>query len=228
MIDLHVHSSFSDGLYSPKIIIETAIHSNLTEIGFSDHYWTSKTNSVSASLLDEYLDTLDRLIEQYRSHITIRKGLEIDLNSVFISGTQMPSESALLRLDYLLFEYCSDRPMSGIPLKHALELRKSVAIPVGLAHTDLLQQFPRHDLPVLLATLAESGTFIECNDSYERQNETTPYYQYLQDHLSAVRQSGVVLSCGSDMHDDLSILGAERANTWISVHSLKSQLVKFG
>ncbi len=228
MSDLHLHTVFSDGNFPPAQIVEFAIESGLSEIGFCDHFHTTKTHSLHPDSLAGYLDILDDLAERHRSSITIRKAVEIDLRSVFLNGTSIPRDSDLERLDYVLFEYSSEKPLNGVPLKHTLELRASIPKPTGLAHTDLLDCFPKHTHEELIAMLQSAGIFIECNDSYCRPGETVPYYQHLASYADMIRATGLAISCGSDMHDNLNELGAERANIWIRVNGLQGNLLKLG
>ncbi len=228
MSDLHLHTVFSDGAFPPVKIVESAIESGLTEIGFCDHFNTTKTQSLRPDALAGYLDLLDDLAERHRADIIIRKAVEIDLRSVFLNGTGIPRDSDLERLDYVLFEYASEKLLTGIPLKHTLDLRASIPKPTGLAHTDLMDCFPKHSNEDLIAMLQSAEVFIECNDSYYRPGEMVPYYQYLSACAGLIRTSGLRISCGSDMHDNLDDLGAERANIWIRVNGLQSNQLKLG
>ena len=48
MINLHNHSTWSDGLHSPEMIAKMGILSGLTHVGISDHFYTEKLSQVPA------------------------------------------------------------------------------------------------------------------------------------------------------------------------------------
>lgn len=68
LIDLHIHSSYSDGRYSPEEIINTAIKNNVNIISITDH---------------DNIDTYKNINCEYFNNIEIIKGLEI--SSVYTS-----------------------------------------------------------------------------------------------------------------------------------------------
>lgn len=85
MRDLHVHSNFSDGASSPEEIVLSAIAKGVTELGFSDHSYTSYDESccIPKNRVGEYRETVLALRETYRDRISIRLGIEQDYYSDF-------------------------------------------------------------------------------------------------------------------------------------------------
>lgn len=87
MRDLHVHSNFSDGASSPEEIVLSAIAKGVTELGFSDHSYTSYDESccIPKDRVGQYRETVLALREKYRDRITIRLGIEQDYYSDFLA-----------------------------------------------------------------------------------------------------------------------------------------------
>lgn len=85
MRDLHVHTNFSDGKSTPEEVVLSAIAKGVTELGFSDHSYTSYDESccIPKNRLEEYRAAILALREKYREQITIRLGLEQDYYSDF-------------------------------------------------------------------------------------------------------------------------------------------------
>ncbi|MBR5388809.1 MAG: histidinol-phosphatase HisJ family protein [Clostridia bacterium] len=78
--DYHVHSVFSDGKDDIESIILTAIEKGLTEIGISDHSYTSfdGTYCIEKSKEKEYVAEVKRLKEKYVRQIKVLCGTELD------------------------------------------------------------------------------------------------------------------------------------------------------
>jgi len=49
MMNLHNHTTYSDGKFSPRDIVEAAIRAGLSAVGISDHYRTTRVRSVAPS-----------------------------------------------------------------------------------------------------------------------------------------------------------------------------------
>ena len=82
-VNLHNHSTFSDGDHTPEEIVLAAIEKNMLGIGFSDHSYTDFDPSYC--MLPErfagYHSTIDALKEKYAGKIGIFKGIELDYYS---------------------------------------------------------------------------------------------------------------------------------------------------
>lgn len=187
LIDLHNHTNISyDGSIPPEKLVENAISHNISVLGICDHQFTIKNH------LDEYADTLDRLIEKYKGKITIKKGLEIgtrpaprDLNLSVLNN----------RFDYCLFE-CADSP-AAMDFYELLEWTRLFKIKKGLAHTDIFYLGEHFGLNIF-EVLKEYDLFWELN--------TSGNYYYYYDFLTnpkkqlAVKDSEITVSIGSDTH----------------------------
>lgn len=82
-VDLHIHSTFSDGNNSPEDIVLSAIEKGLKKIGFSDHSFTHFDQSycISKNNIDNYIDCINKLKTKYLDKIEIALGIEQDYYS---------------------------------------------------------------------------------------------------------------------------------------------------
>lgn len=83
--DYHVHTLFSDGKYPAEDMVLAAIERGMTEIGFSDHSFTSFDQGycMSPDTTLEYKRTILKLREKYKDRISIKLGIEQDYESDF-------------------------------------------------------------------------------------------------------------------------------------------------
>ena len=244
MINLHNHTTFSDGRFEPQAIIEAAIAGGLTHIGISDHFRTAKLGATAQYVITEYMDAyvahIRELAARYASQITVLVGLEID----FSKRTPMEQlwqqgfkQTPLNDLDYVLFEYVSDDQWDGLPLTALLSYRRWIRVPVGLAHSHLSSAFgPNMSVSDLVQTLEQHSLFIELCPS--RRNaapapdsaDRIPYYRvpgpFNAALWDALAGSDVLFSIGTDTHDRLEEV-ADIGDAWafLQEKGLASQLV---
>ncbi len=223
-IDLHIHSVFSDGLYSVEKIARTAIEKNLSVIGISDHFDTRKTRSILPEDIHRYLDEIERVQSLFPTEITLLKGIEIDTMDMVRKGHDITEYAWLENLDYILFEYIGNRPPFRIPLDYLLALKNLIPIPVGLAHTDISEAFPEFPFNELVDVLAQSSIFVELNESYNRPGEHFPFYRHLDTHADTLRLSRLHFTVGSDMHRSLEDLGAKIAMEFLDSSRLSDHI----
>jgi HisJ family histidinol phosphate phosphatase len=100
-MDMHLHSTFSDGRLSPREIVETAIERGLHYIAITDHYLNLKASkTVKIELMEKYISTLKELKEEYKKDIQLNVGLE-----VYTKGNYSPLPYDIMnQLDILLLE----------------------------------------------------------------------------------------------------------------------------
>ncbi len=81
--DYHVHTLFSDGKYPAEDMVLVAIEKGMTEIGFSDHSYTSfeADYCMTPEKEGEYRKTILALREKYKDQISIKLGIEQDYES---------------------------------------------------------------------------------------------------------------------------------------------------
>ena len=82
MLDLHMHSTFSDGRHSPEEMIQEGLRRGLSVIGISDHSFVDKDDSsMLPEMTESYRRELFRLKKKYAGIIEVRCGLERDYYS---------------------------------------------------------------------------------------------------------------------------------------------------
>lgn len=99
----HIHSTYCDGKNTLEEMVQAAIASGLTDIGFSGHAplpydndWTIKEDEI-----ESYINEVNSLKKKYQSKITISLGLEVDY---FIETEDIAplSKKLIPRLDFFI------------------------------------------------------------------------------------------------------------------------------
>ena len=243
MINLHNHTTFSDGRFAPEEIVQAALEGGLTHIGISDHFRTAKLAAtaeyVGIEELDAYVQHIRTLAARYADKISVLAGLEIDfsertpLDQFWLKGF---SRTPLNDLDYVLFEYVGDREWKGLPLSALLSYRRWIHVPVGLAHTLVSRSFAAMPPEQFAQTLAQYEIFIElCPSDYysivsSLSGERIPHYRdpdpYNSAVLAACQESGVLFSIGSDTHRRISeVADVKDALAFLQEKGLSDHLV---
>lgn len=83
MIDLHVHTTYSDGKNTPEEVVLSAIEKGIKTLGFSDHSYVSVDAEccMPTNKVGDYIKEISQLKEKYRDKIDILCGLEQDYYS---------------------------------------------------------------------------------------------------------------------------------------------------
>ena len=82
MIDLHMHTVFSDGIHTPEEMIEEALRKGLTRVGISDHSHADWDEcAMPTERIDAYRQEMARLRDLYAGKIEVLCGLERDYYS---------------------------------------------------------------------------------------------------------------------------------------------------
>ena len=229
VINLHNHSTWSDGKYPPDQLVEIGLQSGLTHIGLSDHFFTKKMflhrTFVDSDQLDDYITDLHRTAEQFAGQINVLAGIEVDW-----SARARPKLAALWdqidRLDYILFEYVEDLEWHGDSLESLLTIRPRISIPVGLAHNHLSKNFgPHYTVAELIHALEEYDIFVELST-----NPFTTYYTSTDPYnirlWQAFANSNVRFSIGSDTHGFATdIARVKSAHEFLEKRGLLRQLI---
>lgn len=225
MINLHNHTTWSDGRLTPQQLAEAAVGAGLTHIGITDHYLTRKlTHGYKCVDLHRLLDYIVeiRLLAKWHAKVKVLAGLEIDFSARTDLKPLLASQ-LLNQLDYVLFEYVADAEWYGYPLDDLLLIRSQITVPVGLAHNPLARNFELLlDAEDLVAILEDNAIFIELCPA--RRNAVfapdgrpvlpyrypTPYNEAL---WNAFSHSQVLFSIGSDTHHGAAEV-AELSDAW--------------
>ena len=234
LINLHNHSTWSDGQYTPEQLVKAGIVNRLTHIGISDHFYTAKLTVplfyVDVDEIEAYVADLRRVADLFADHIQVLAGLEIDW-----SPRAIPRLEALWpevdQLDYVLFEYVQNAEWYGESLEALLEVLPHIHIPVGLAHNDLCHNFGSLYTPEQLVELLEKHhIFVEVStgQATTTYNRTDPQHIQLWDALAAP-QSTVRFSVGSDTHNRIDDIGnVAGAHRFLQERGLLDRLITTG
>lgn len=211
MQNLHIHTTFSDGRFSPEDVVKAAIKAKLSFVGFSDHYKTRKIKDkekyVSPEKIAEYLSAIHDLKQKYQKHIHILAGLEIDFCVLRTDFSEMPFPD-VNRCDYVLMEYVEDKDVMGLDMDELVKMRPLFTCKVGMAHCDVEKHFGKTRYDELLDVLEENDIFMElCPSKRNSRWGTTPYYLFAEDFFDRMKSRSIFLSIGTDMHDDLNDVG---------------------
>ncbi len=204
-MDLHVHTTCSDGSSEPRAVIDKAIALGIKDLGITDHYGDLERYSIaSVTQLDKYIAELTRLKQLYRAKINVWIGLETSM----LNDLPFPQ---LDKLDYVLFEDIEMGPRLDYFVS---QVKPNLSIPVGIAHTQVILLEKSADI------LGKEGIFIELNTHYPdryRSNWARSIW-----HKLAPRN--IRLSVGSDAHDVRRVGDAGDAIRFIEENGLSEKL----
>ncbi|UCE12967.1 MAG: PHP domain-containing protein [Candidatus Heimdallarchaeota archaeon] len=202
IIDYHIHTSFSDGMFSPRDMILAAAERGIQEVCITDHHsvWKPALSDID---FEDYFTTLDRI----RSHLSLGTkvfiGIEVDLSS--IDSFDMLREFSW---DLVLFEYVFAQPEWEDRLQTVLNFKKKYPhYNLGLAHTRFTR-VPESKMEYVFEKIREFEIIIELNTGYG--NYMDKWFNYLDDAFW--------FSIGSDAHHKDSL-----GNTTLAINFLKER-----
>ncbi|MBX4263122.1 CpsB/CapC family capsule biosynthesis tyrosine phosphatase [Clostridium estertheticum] len=202
LMDLHNHTTWSDGIHSPKEIIENAISCGIESIGISDHFATTKCNSITVNKLERYIKRIEKLKKLYESKINVIIGVEICTSSTWCKLNELDTDK-LNKLDFILFEYVESFSDS-FTLNDLKDFREKLTCNVGLAHTNPFMLMEKYDLDYIAKFLSDEKIFWEIN-----VNEGYEYFDKLLKNIDTnlveklfkvFKEKGVEITVGSDTH----------------------------
>ena len=205
IMDLHNHTTWSDGKNTIDELIKHAILIGINVLGFSDHFNNLKP-SIPFDHLEYYINELDEYKEKYKNRITILKALEIDLSNYPKCFTGLNLD-LIKKLDYVLIEYIEEL-LPDLELEHFGKLLNKLSIPVGLAHTDLVSLFKKcknnQGIDNIYQFLQKYKIFYEINvnKAYGFFNEVlyNNSNPEIADLKQKIKQYNIKVSVGSDCH----------------------------
>jgi len=205
MMNLHNHTTYSDGSLKPLEVVEAAIDIGLSHIGITDHFATQKVHCVQPDELGQYTASLRELATRYEDRIRVLVGVEIDGSSKRTDFDALPYEE-LSAMDYVLVEYLQDPLWGGMDLWEFLPYRERISCPVGLAHSDIGKVFKDTPPETLAGLLETHGIFVELCSSLRNSKFEKPYYRYAEPFFDAARDR-VMISVGTDTHYTIEEVG---------------------
>lgn len=201
LIDMHNHTIWSDGEDIVEEIVINAIDKNVTVIGISDHFNTSKCKSVSIKDLNKYLKEITNVKEKYKDKIKVLAGIEICLLPYPNSLENIPMD-IINKLDYVLIEYL-DLLSPKADITAIESFLSKIKCKKGLAHTNLIK------LSNKFCDLDAMAKFIKDNDLYWELNSSSScdalYYilykdKEILDIINILKKHNIEIIPGSDTH----------------------------
>jgi len=217
VINLHSHTTFSDGSFTPDRIVKKAAEDGLTHIAITDHFETSKVPSLKKCDLSNYISTIRDLGRKYEGTVMVLAGVEIDANPDRCRLKELPFD-LLNDLDLVLFEYVNDRSNGGADLKDLDQILSNISVPKGLAHNDIETCFSEMRHLELRDILCSMKVFVELNTACLYRRDGLAFYELAEETI--LKFDGMVgLSIGTDIHRQLSEVSNVR-----SAHSFVERL----
>ncbi len=204
-MNLHNHTTFSDGKYSGDEIVSEAIEHELKWVAITDHYRTSKVMSLDPHDIGVYISSMNKLKRKFKGEIKVLAGIEIDSSRDRTNFATVPWKE-LNKLDFVLFEYVQDDLWSGMPLWQLLKLRKNLKPPMGLAHNDIGRNFANTNISKMLHVLKSHNIFIELSSTLRNSKFNKPYYHFAEGFFRRVKGE-ILLSIGTDTHTEIKDVG---------------------
>jgi DNA polymerase (family 10) len=225
LINLHSHTEFSDGAFSPRQIVEEAVRGGLTHIAITDHFETSKVaRCLRTGQFDYYLRQIRSLGEEQDGRLRVLAGVEIDTSPLRTEIGKLPVDR-LNQLDLVLLEYVNDWNAGGSALNELDSLISRLDVPVGLAHTDISSAFCGIAPEEVADLLRSYGLFVEVNTASFYAKNGVPYYEGSKEHFAAFKDK-VRVSIGTDVHRTLSeVANVRRGYDFIASIGLDNSLL---
>ena len=204
-MDLHIHTTYSDGRCEPKAIIDKAITIGINDIGITDHYGNLESYSItSISKLDEYITELTKLKQLYQAKINLWIGLELAI----LDNLPFPQ---LNRLDYVLFEDIEMDPRLSYFID---QVKPNLRIPVGIAHPQII--FLKNSSHIL----EKEGIFIELNTHYPDRYRS----KWARTVWKQLASKDIHISVASDAHDIRRVGDTGDAISFIEENNLSGKI----
>jgi histidinol phosphatase-like PHP family hydrolase len=221
LINLHTHTTFSDGDFTPEQIVLAAETNHLTHIGISDHLMTTKCNSLYAGELENYIDVLRGLQDEFPG-IEVLAGVEVDTNPRHCDLAALPLD-LLNELDYVLFEYVEMD--EGTSLDDLEPLLSQIEVPCGLAHNDIEMNFGPWPPDSVARHIASFGVFVEINTAWPYKRDGVWYWEKAERYYQEFKGK-VLVSVGTDVHHSLAeVYNLDRAYHFLKRNGLLDDLV---
>lgn len=201
-MDLHNHTTWSDGIHNAEKIILNALQHGVEAVGITDHFQTDKCHSVKNKDLKEYIEELNKLKETYKDRIEVFSGIELCMNSKLSDLEHLPYND-LNKLDYVLLEYI-DYFKYSVKFTELDNYLNKLSCNVGLAHTDLIKFCKNYGSKFVINTLREKNIFWELN-----VNEGYKYFDKIVESIDTwtvsrffkkLKKNNIPMSVGSDTH----------------------------
>ena len=221
LINLHTHTTFSDGDFTPEQIVLTAEANHLTHIGIRDHLMTKKCSSLHERGLENYIDVVRGLQDDF-PRVEVLVGVEIDTNPKRCDLSKLPID-LLNHLDYVLFEYVETD--EGTSLDDLEPLLSKIEVPCGLAHNDIEKNFGPWPPDSAANHIASFGAFVEINTAWPYKRDGQMYWEKAERYYREFHGK-VLVSVGTDAHHSLAeVYNLDKAYRFLRRTNLIDDLV---
>jgi len=193
--DLHIHSTWSDGISTIEEMVKEAIEMNYSYIAITDHSKAlAIANGLSWERLQQQWKEIERLQYEY-APFRIFKGLEVDILN---DGILDYEDEVLERLDVVIASVHSGFRQDSETLTGRLVAALCnpyvdiVAHPTGR----ILGKRPPYnaDFNRFFEVAAETGTFLEINASPDRLDLSA-------EHARQAKDMGIMIAISTDAHE---------------------------
>lgn len=202
IMDIHNHTSWSDGDASIEELVINALKNNIGILGVSDHYKNKHTRSITN--FEDYILEIEILKNKYLSKIKILSGVEIPVSSILYEEY---SSKLINNLDFVLVEY-----IENLPLQSNLDLLeehlKNITCKKGLAHTNLQTIAMKYKdiggIDYFIQFMKRNDLFFEINSnsSYSFFDDIICYHEnyWVKELFHKLNLNQIKVSIGSDSH----------------------------
>ena len=193
--DLHVHSSWSDGISTIEELVQAAVARNYAYLAITDHSKSlAIANGLSWERLQEQWKEIERLQYDY-APFRLLKGMEVDI----LKGGELDFEPEVLeQLDIVVASIHSGfRQSSEILTSRLLSALRNPYVDI-VAHPTgrILGRRPPYDADFnrFFEEAVETATFLEINSSPDRLDLSA-------EHSRLAKDKGIMLAINTDAHD---------------------------
>lgn len=163
--DFHLHTTFSDGVLSPRDLAKLCQEKGMEQIAICDHWGTKKySNEFQVTDLQAYYENLSQLKDAFKDKLKIFIGLEIDFSREYGAHPSGYPFHHFNNLDFLLFEHVDTNEswgrINGRSLEELIALRDKIDTWVGLAHNHFQKNYQGRELSVI-QQMKQNRIFLE-------------------------------------------------------------------
>jgi len=224
LINLHSHTTFSDGAYPAEVIVRRAVEEGITHIAITDHLDTAKVPSLPLSHLEGYASHVRELARKFDGTIEVLVGVEIDAAPSRSDLLSFPA-GELNRLDLVLFEYIEDPLFGGAGFDELAPLLRAIRVPKGMAHVDVERVFGHISPGQLTELLVSWDMFMEANTAGPYRRDGAYFFERAEEYYRAFK-GRVGVSVGADTHRALPAMSRVRyAHTFLERVGLLDDLI---
>ena len=190
-VDWHVHTNWSDGTATPRVMVEAALARGLTMVGLTDHSYRVKRHFAA------YVTALRRVQAKYRDRISVLVGVEVDIRK---DGTLELSDAQLDQLDFVIasiHRQHAERVEARLLAAIAHPLVSIIGHPTGrqFATGKTARPLPSGvDWSKVFRAAAQTETALEVNSQPSRMDLPAQL-------LTRAAAAGCKFAVGSDAHD---------------------------